>query len=106
MSQLAKRSSSQAQAHAEAGLRYETALEIEHRGLEQWTRDIFEYGRELSLFTLARFNQNLGTWRALGNRNNVGEVFHCQCDSAQKETTAHLAEAGKLLQLTMADRDG
>lgn len=81
------------------GLDYGPAAEMGRRAFDQWTRGMFEYSHELSLFAMAQFNQDVEAWKALASCTSVGEIVHCQFAYAQKATADYAAEAGKLLEL-------
>jgi Phasin protein len=80
-------------------LDYGPAVETGRQTLDQWSRGLFECAHELSLFAMARINEDFEAWRVLVNCTSVGEVVHCHHNFAQKAMEDYAAEAGRLLAL-------
>jgi len=78
---------------------YGTALDTGRQALDRWTHGLFEYSRELNAFAMARWQEDLEAWKALGNCRSLDELFQCQCGFVQKAASDYMAEAGKLTQV-------
>lgn len=78
---------------------YGMMLETGRYALDRWTHGVFEVSRELSAFAMARWQEELETWQALGNCRALDELMQCQCAFLQKAASDYMAEAGKLAQV-------
>ena len=82
-------------------LGYGAALDTGRQALDRWTHGVFECGRELSAFAMARWQDDLDGWKALANCRSMDELLQCQCGLVQKAASDFMAEAGKLAQVMM-----
>jgi len=105
MSQTAGSSAAQPPETAGSRADYGAALEIGRRVLEHWTRGIFACAHDLTLFAMARTNQDFETLKTIARSTSVEELLRCQCDFAQKAAADYSAESARLFQL-MTDFTG
>jgi len=82
-------------------LGYGAALDTGRQALDRWTHGVFECGAELSAFAMARWQEDLESWKALANCRSMDELLQCQCGIVQKAASDYMAEAGKLAQVMM-----
>lgn len=80
---------------------YGTLLDGGRRALDRWTHGVFECSREFGAFAMARWQEDLETWKALGNCRSIDELLRCECDYVQKAAADYMAQAGKLTQVML-----
>jgi hypothetical protein len=69
--------------------------------IDRWTHGLFALSDEINAFALARWQQDMETWRALANCRSVEDVVQCQCGFLQRAAADYMAEVGKLAQEMM-----
>ena len=83
------------------GFDYGAATALGRQALDQWTRAMFEYANELSLFAMGRVGRDFDVWRALVNCSSIGEIVHCQYDFAQRAAEDYASAIGRLSALIL-----
>jgi hypothetical protein len=80
---------------------YGTLLDGGRRALDRWTHGMFECSRAFGAFAMARWQEDLETWKALGNCRSIDELLQCECSYVQKAAADYMAEMGKLTQVML-----